>query len=292
MLHRVVVTGGSGRIGSRLVARLVALGHDVTIVDRNRPSQEGARWVYADGRDRAALQPVFEKAYAVFHLGELPNDRSAPSPHEVYLANTAVASTVLEVASDLKVPRFVYTSSCQVYGLWGGVYDPHRVRPLTLPMTEAQPLHPRNGYAGAKVAGELYAQMLGEIRGFSASIFRLPGTMDGEWLGWYRKEDRRWRRAVHETDGLWTWLHVEDAVDAYLAAMERQQPGVEAYHLSAPDIIGTIPLVDRIPELPAGWPPLPENAGTRSMLDCTKAFQLLGWQATRSFEKESQPKAE
>lgn len=287
MSHRVVVTGGSGRIGSRLVARLASLGHEVVVIDRNRPSEPHGRWVYADGRDRATLQPIFEHAYAVFHLGELPNDRAAASPHEVYLANTAVASTVLETACDLKVPRFVYTSSCQVYGLWGGVYDPHRVRPLTLPMTEAQPVHPRNGYAAGKVAGELYARMLAEVRGFSASIFRFPATMDGEWLWWYRKDDRRWRRAVHETDGLWTWLHIDDAVEAYVLAMEHQKPGVEEYHFSAPDIIGTMPLVERMPELPAGWPALPENSGTRSMLDCTKAREKLGWQATRTFEQES-----
>ena len=287
MSHRVVVTGGSGRIGSRLAARLASLGHDVVVVDRNRPREAHGRWVFADGRDRATLQPVFENAYAVFHLGELPNDQAASSPHEVYLANTAVASTVLQIASDVRLPRFVYTSTCQVYGLWGGTYDPQRVKPHALPMTEAQPVFPRNGYAAGKAAGELYARMLAEVRGFSGSIFRLPATMDAEWLGWYSRDDRRWRRAVHETDGLWAWLHIDDAVDAYLLAMEHQKPGVEAYHFSAPDVIGLVPIAERIPRMPEGWPALPENIGTRSMLDCTKARDMLGWQATRTFEQEA-----
>lgn len=290
MSHRVVVTGGAGRIGSRLAARLVQDGHEVTVIDRKTPAERHGRWVYADLRDRTTLQPIFEQAYAVFHLGELPNAASAPNPHEVYVNNTAVASTVLETAVDVKLPRLVYTSSCQVYGLWGGAYDPHRVRPMSMPMTEAQPFHPRNGYAAAKVAGELYAQMLGEVRGLSASIFRLPATMDGEWLWWYRKDERRFRRAVHESDGLWTWLHIDDAVNAYLAAMEKQQPGIEAYHFSAPDVLGLVPLAERISELPPGWPALPADSGTRTMLNCEKAGRLLGWQALRSFAELSKEK--
>jgi UDP-glucose 4-epimerase len=283
MSYRVVVTGGSGRIGSVLCARLAAAGHGVVVVDRNPPPEQHGEWVYADLCDRTALQPVFRNADAVVHLGELPGIRSGTTGQDVFLRNVRIATTILEMVSDLRTPRFVYTSSCQVYGMWGGAYDPRRVRPQQLPMDETQPLFPRTGYAMAKAVAEQYAAMLAHQKGLGGVIFRLPVTVNDEWLEWFARDTRKLERSVGEVDGLWTWLHVDDAADAFVAALEREWSGLETIHLSAPDVLGDRPLAERLTPLPVGWPALPPDAGTRSLLDCSKARRLLGWTPARRF---------
>ena len=98
---RVVVTGGSGRIGSVLVRRLIEQGHAVTNVDRRPPdgAPAQAKFVFADLRQREILQPIFEQCDVVCHLGEIPNASGPLPPEQIFAHNTAVGSTVLQTAA-------------------------------------------------------------------------------------------------------------------------------------------------------------------------------------------------
>jgi nucleoside-diphosphate-sugar epimerase len=274
-LGKVVVTGGSGRIGSLVVDLLTRQGYDVVNLDRKRPAN-GAKFHYVDLRERSQVQPHFDGAAAVCHLGEIPNVFGR-TPEEVFSSNTAVASTVLQAAADVGVKRFIYTSTCQTYGVWGGPGGSHgRVAPERLPFDETLPLKPQNAYAASKVAGETYARMVAGESGMSVAIFRFPWVIaeqirDGR-LDWFDQEHR-----IHE--GYATYLWGEDAARAYLLAIERPRPGCEAYHFVADDIWLSIPLRDALarqpeftgPPLPDGWPDF------RAPVLTDKARDHFGW---------------
>lgn len=296
-VRRVAVTGSSGRIGAAVVDNLVERGIDVVCIDRRAPhgrnrfadhsgTPRTGKFIYLDCAERYQLQPVLETCDAVAHLGEIPNIHAGESHQDVFSRNVRTGSTVLQTCADLGMPRVVYASTCQVYGLWG---DPTPIAPFGpnhLPMTEAQPVRPLNGYALSKVANESFARLMTDLFGMSIACLRMPMVITRElrreWLGRKRFESAA---SLKYHDGVWSYLDVRDAADAFACALlkpRRPQPGAdfEIYHLTADDVIGTIPLQERLnwpdfaylPPLPADHPPL------ASLVDCTKAKTELGWQ--------------
>lgn len=282
---KVAVTGGSGQIGSHVVRRFAEAGHEVLILDKRAPRERLGRFIFIDLRDRQFLQPVLEGCDAVLHLGEIPNAGAGESPHDVYVRNTAAGSTVLQTCFDLKIPRVIYTSSAQVYGLWGGEPDASQITLAKVPMDETQPLLPTNPYALAKVANEGFAQILGKA-GMSVATFRFPRVVDarfgGRWVRWMTSHPDWYKESF---DGYGSFLDSRDAADAYLLAVEKPRPGYEAYHLVAPDVLGTAPIRERldawgIPQsiLPPDWP------SHAVPISCEKARSHFGWEAKRTSE--------
>ncbi len=269
---RVAVTGGSGRIGTRVVRRLWESGHDVINIDRRAPQNAIAKFCYADIRQRSQLQPLLEGVDAVCHLAEIPTNSQMIPPDEVYIHNTTVGATVLQTASDLKIKRLIYTSTCQVYGMWG---EP----PLALkqlPMDETHPLQPNNSYGCGKVANEFFAHMIARTSGLSVAIFRFPMVLnfDFETPGCEKWFDY----SQQFGDGFGTHVHTDDATRAYALALEHPRPGCEAYHFSAEEALCTLPIRESVQrrhpdgaQLPADWPK------TKSFIDCSKAKAHFNW---------------
>lgn len=271
---RVAVTGGSGRIGSQLVRALWQRGHDVINIDRRVPRETTARFCYADLRQRAQLQPLLEQVDALCHLAEIPNVSAHYAPEELFIHNTTVGAIVLQTAADLKLKRVIYTSTCQVYGVWG--VPP--VAPQQLPITETHPLLPTNVYSCAKVANEYLARMIAQTTGLSLAIFRFPQVTSFDCEN-VRDDLNHWFDGRPEFgDGFGTHLHIEDAANAYVLALENPRPGVEAYHFTADEAICSVPIRDMIQSrypgscaLPDGWPK------SKSPVNCDKAREHFGW---------------
>jgi nucleoside-diphosphate-sugar epimerase len=151
---KACVTGGAGFIGSNLVDRLVADGHEVTVLDNlvtgSRANLERAlahiRFLEGDLRDPAAVADAVAGCEVVFHQGALAAvARSVENPVEVTEVNLGGTVNVLVAARDAGVRRVVFASSSSVYG-----------DTPTLPKTETMPLFPLSPYAASKAAGEAY----------------------------------------------------------------------------------------------------------------------------------------
>lgn len=283
---RIAVTGGSGNVGSVVTRRLIELNHEVIVLDKRPPRAEGTRFVYVDLRNREILQPAIEGCDAVVHLGELSHQYAGESPQQVYATNCAIGSTVIQTAADLKIPRFIYTSSCQAYGHWGGGVDGMRLPVEKFPMDETHPLRPMNPYGLAKASNEQFAAIVSRRSGMSVAIFRLPYVLPEQHAGrWVRSDRRQYDVFSENAEGFWTFVHSDDVADAYAKATQTLRPGCEAYHFVSRDIAGSIPLRERIataglthlPRLPSDWPTHAAPVST------AKAREHFGWEPKHSW---------
>lgn len=227
----VLVTGGLGFIGSRLVPRLLDEGFAVRCVDDlSTPSAPGTGRAAAAGLAADGVEVVLDRARpvhvagmdSVIHLAALPGVRSARAPSLLQAVNVDLAGRLARAAARHGA-RFVYTSSSSVYG-----------NAAVLPTPEDEPPAPLNAYAQSKVAAE--AAVLA-ARGDPVIV--RPFTVYGPG----QRPDMafaRWIRAL-AAGGALPWhappgtardfTYVDDVVAGILAALRRGRTG-RVYNLS------------------------------------------------------------
>jgi nucleoside-diphosphate-sugar epimerase len=147
---RVLVTGSQGYIGVPLVETLVDRGHHVVGVDTGF---YGDGWLYdTPGTTVEYVRTDIRRMTAddlrgfdaVVHLAELSNDPLAQlNPEMTYEINHRGSIKLAELARRASIPRFVYTSSCSVYGIGAGEYKAEDSEPA-----------PQTAYAHCKVLVE------------------------------------------------------------------------------------------------------------------------------------------
>jgi nucleoside-diphosphate-sugar epimerase len=276
---RVLVTGGSGKVGQWVVRTLLDRGHAVCNIDRRPGDDARAQFFEADTRERRNIEPIMRDCDALCHLADIPNSDSPFPKDEIYWSNVRSASVVFQTAADLGLRHAVYSSSCQVYGCWGQ----QRVAPSRLPIDETCPVNPRNVYAVSKVANELFLQLVSREQNLGISIVRLP------WVVISPEDENRlsnkfWKGDGPVDDGFATFIHGRDAALGIAAALETERGGCEVYNFAAADVGSIQPLRDRLerhhpdfPKLPAGWP------DHKSPLVIEKAEKYLNWRPQWTF---------
>ncbi len=148
---RIFVVGGAGYVGSHCVKRLVAAGHEVTVYDNlcaghRAAVDRGARFVEGDLADSARLDEVFKAGRfdAAMHFAAFLNvGESVNEPLKYWQNNVADTLNLLRCMQRHEVRRFVFSSSCAVYGV-----------PDKLPIREDEPRQPINPYGNTKLAVE------------------------------------------------------------------------------------------------------------------------------------------
>ncbi len=175
---RIVVIGGAGYIGSVLVRQLLDAGHSVTVLDsllygdasiRELAGHPRFEFVKGDTRHIDDLVPVIRRAGAVAHLAELVGDPLCErDPQMTFEINCAATSAVARMCGYLQVNRFVYLSSCSVYGASS---DPDAV------LDERSELAPVSVYARTKINSERLILSVADGN-FSPVVLRL-GTVFG-----------------------------------------------------------------------------------------------------------------
>ncbi len=159
---RVMVTGGSGFIGSHLVDELLARGNRVIVYDNFDSFYVGKEkniethlgdpnftLVKADIIDQKTLSSSMDGVDIVFHEAAQPGIRySVRNPMKVHDVNVAGTLNLLRAASIHKVRRVVFASSSSVYGFQE-----------YLPFDEGHPTRPNSPYAASKLNAEKYCQV-------------------------------------------------------------------------------------------------------------------------------------
>jgi UDP-glucose 4-epimerase len=170
---RCLVTGGAGFIGSHLVDRLLADGHEVVVVDN---LVTGRLENLEQHRDNAALSVVVRDLATpgaldgnmsgvkwVFHLAALADIvPSIRQPMDYFRANVDGTMAVLEAARANKVERFLYAASSSCYGI-----------PDVYPTPESADIRPQYPYALTKRLGEELVLHWAQLYGLAAVSLRL-----------------------------------------------------------------------------------------------------------------------
>ena len=292
---RALVTGGAGFIGSTLVDRLLAEGHEVTVVDdlsRGRlENLDGARaagdrfaFHEMDLTDPAIGDLVAQAApEVVFHLAAQIDVRlSVEDP--VHDAEVNVVGTVrlAEAARRAGVRRIVFTSS------GGSIYGPV----TELPVAETRPVDPLSPYAAGKVAWEIYLEMFARLYGIEwagvapANVYGPRQDPHGE-AGVVAIFSQRLlagqpTRVFGDGGNTRDYVYVDDVVDAFMRAAT--VPGAAGLRFN----VGTgLETSDRglhtLVAEAAGAADAPEYAPARlgdvarSALDAGRAAEVLGW---------------
>ena len=146
---KVLVTGGSGYVGSVVCERL-SRAHEVVNFDARPPSHSHGRFIRGDILNSAHLSEAMSGIDAVVHLAAIPHPLHDPAD-AVMLTNVMGTQRVVEAAA-LGVPRrLVFASSDSAYGF---VFGRGEILPAYLPVDEDHPCAPLDSYGLSKLLGE------------------------------------------------------------------------------------------------------------------------------------------
>ena len=226
---RVVVTGGTGFIGSALVDELCAAGHDVFTIARNASTSKNARGHLACAVECPEVRPFFGQSGAIVHLAGLA-DASASIEAPFTCAHTHSAGTlnVLEAARE-GGSTVVLASSQRVY------------RPSALPLAEDAPKSPLDPYGYSKLVAETWAEMYNRLLGGRAVALRFfsvygpgqrvqsrsSGVVSILMQRALRGDDLHVRRGVYRD-----FTFVDDVVRGIALALSTPQAAGETYNIA------------------------------------------------------------
>lgn len=234
---RVLVTGGSGYVGSHAVLELSAAGHEVTIYDNlstgHRRFSDGYELIEADIADEARLAKALARVEAVMHFAASAYvGESVANPRKYFRNNVEVALKLLDAVLASRVRMFVFSSTCAIYGT-----------PQTLPITESNSREPINPYGATKLFFEhalaAYAVSHG-LRSVSLRYFNAAGAHASGTIGELHEPETHlipltlraalgtappltiFGRDLNTPDGtcIRDFIHVSDLGEAHVLALE------------------------------------------------------------------------
>jgi UDP-glucose 4-epimerase len=214
---RVLVTGGAGFIGRRLVRALLDSGAEVTVADQHEPAATGVRTVIGDLRDPSvAAQAVTPGTDLIVHLAAVTSVlRSLEDPAGTYQTNVAATAQLLELARNRGVGAFVLASTNAVVGDVGSAV-----------ITEQQPTRPLTPYGATKAAGEMLLSCYSAAYGIAGSALRFSNVY-GPGMAAKDSFVPRLMRAARDGHGVQVYgdgtqvrdlVHVDDIVAGILLA--------------------------------------------------------------------------
>ncbi len=253
----VLVTGGAGFIGSNAVARLLDLGHRVAVLDDlSRPGSEDnlvwlrerglAEFDQIDVRDAAAVAAFVARhrdATLILHLAsQVAVTRAIVDPREDFEINVGGTVNVLEAvraiwADPSQAPLVAYSSTNKVYGSLPDAVareNARRFEPAVgwRGVPEDHELHPETPHAVSKAAAESYLRAYSYSYGIPTVTFRQSciygprqmGVEEQGWVAWLSLCAARRQPIRLYGDGrqVRDVLHVDDLIDAFLAAWQRR----------------------------------------------------------------------
>jgi len=223
-ISKVLVTGGAGFIGSHVVDRVIEEHYEVVILDdfsagkveniQSRSDSQMLHIVEGDVRNVEHVREALKGVDVVFHLAAIVNvPLSVENPLLVNDVNVRGTLNLLEAGLRENVQRFIYVSTCAVYG-----------EARCLPINEEHPVMPLSPYAISKLAAEHYCKIFHEVHGLETACLRFfnvygPRQSEGPYSGVITQFISRLRRGkppIIYGNGEQTrdFVYVQDVVDA------------------------------------------------------------------------------
>jgi nucleoside-diphosphate-sugar epimerase len=301
----VLVTGGSGFIGSHLVEALLQKGAAVRVLDNlatghraNLPrlldgvtGQENLTFVEGDITDRATVQEAVRGADFILHQAALPSvQRSIEDPLLANWVNVGGTLNVLLAARDAGVKRVVYASSSSVYG------DSPQ-----LPKVEYMATNPVSPYAVSKLAAEDYCRAFTRVYGLETVALRYfnvfgprqdPKSLYAAVLPSFIEALLDNKRPIIYGDGMQSrdFTFIENVVQANLLALNAAGVAGEAFNVACGESVNLQSVLNMLADF-LGQTVQPEYRAPRagdvkhSLADISKAERMLGYRPVVRFRE-------
>jgi len=240
----ILVVGGAGYVGSHAARSLRHSGYKVVLYDNLstgfRRLAQGFELVEGDIADEAKLRPVLASVDAVMHFaGHAYVGESVENPRKYFRNNVLGALSLLNSALDTGIRRFVFSSTCAVYGI-----------PEQIPITEQAPREPVNPYGASKLffenALEAYSRAYG-LRSVRLRYFNAAGADERGEIGELHDPETHLiplalaastesgpELQIHGSDYatpdgtcIRDYIHVNDLADAHVRALQYLERGDE-----------------------------------------------------------------
>jgi len=230
---RILVTGGAGFVGSHLVDWLMKEGYEVIVLDNFSAGKveniqchlDSQRFhlVKGDVRNLEDVSKAVRDVDVVFHLAAIINvPLSIENPLLVNDVNIQGTVNLLEASLKKNIKRFIYISTCAVYG-----------EARYLPINEEHPIMPLSPYGISKFTAELYCKIFHKIHGLKTICLRFfnvygPRQSGGPYSGvitQFISRLRQGKQPIIYGDGEQTrdLVYVEDVVEASMQALNSQK---------------------------------------------------------------------
>lgn len=284
-MSRVVVTGGSGKLGRAVVEHLAAHGYDVVNVDTALPP-DGQPAVFSRvdltdlGQVTEALTGIddrYDGVDAVVHLAAVPAPGLRPSG--VTFANNVVATHhVFSAARRAGIRNVVWASSETVLGL------PFDTPPPYVPVDEEYAVRPESTYSLGKAVEEEMARHFArwdpdlKLVGLRFSNVMEPGDY-AAFPGFAADpRSRIWN--------LWGYIDARDGALAVRLALESDLRGFEVFVIASPDTVLDRPSAELVAEYFPDVPVTRPLQGRETLLSIDKARRLLGYDPQHTWRDE------
>lgn len=284
-MTRVVVTGGSGKLGRAVVEHLAEHGYDVVNVDSALPpADQPALFTRVDltdlGQVTEALTGIddrYDGVDAVVHLAAIPAPGLHPSG--VTFANNVVATHhVFSAARRAGIRNVVWASSETVLGL------PFDTPPPYVPVDEEYAVRPESTYSLGKAVEEEMARHFTrwdpELKLIGLRFSNVMEVADYAAFPGFAADPRSriWN--------LWGYIDARDGALAVRLALESDLKGFEAFVIASPDTVLDRPSAELVAEYFPDVPVTRPIEGHETLLSIDKARRLLGYDPQHTWRAE------
>ena len=290
---KVLVTGGAGFIGSHLVDRLVKEGYPVRVIDnlssgkieniQHHIDTNKVEFIKGDIRDATLVNKSVDGVGFVLHLAAIISvPFSMENPDLTFDVNTQGTHNLLLAAAEKSVEKFVFISSCAVYG------DPE-----VNPVTEDIKTNPISPYAESKLIGERYCLSFNQSNQLKTVVLRFfnvygPRQSMNAYSGvitiFINKVKQKEPLTIYG-DGSQTrdFVNVRDIVDGILASMKTNKTDGEVFNIGSGKPTSINDLAKAVLELgnvdlEIKYEKYRTGDIKHSFADITKARKLLGYE--------------
>jgi nucleoside-diphosphate-sugar epimerase len=278
---KVIVTGGSGKLGRAVLTDLIAHGYRVLNLDQVIPRDPIAPTVRVDLRDFgevvAALSGVDEHRGpfdAVVHLAAIP----APglfANARTFANNVPATYHVFEAARLLGIKNVVFASSETVLGL------PFDQPPAYVPVDEDCAPRPETAYSLGKIVDETIAQQFARWDpALKIAALRFSNVMDVEDYQAFPRFDSDARKRKWN---LWSYIDARDGAQAVRKAIQATFTGFEAFIIANADTVMSRSNASLMAEVFPGVEIRPAMTATGTLLSIEKAKRILGYHPEHSW---------
>lgn len=302
----ILVVGGAGYIGSHAARSLRRSGYEVILYDNLSTGYQrlaqGFELVIGDIADEAKLRPALARADAVMHFAAHAYvGESVQNPRKYFRNNVEAALALLNATLDAGIRRFVFSSTCAVYGV-----------PAKVPITEETPREPVNPYGASKLffehALEAYSRAYG-LRSARLRYFNAAGADESGEIGELHDPETHliplalaaaapgsselqvFGSDYPTPDGTCVrdYIHVNDLAEAHVRALQHLEKGGDSLALNlgtgrGHSVLEVIQAAETTTGRRVRRTMGPRRAGDPPVLvaDVAQSQKVLEWKATRT----------